>query len=74
MPPPIPTGPKFFAALGGQQTGPFDLPSFKMKIEAGQFNRDTLVWKEGMAQWTPAGQVPELASLFGAVPPPIPTP
>jgi hypothetical protein len=25
-----------------------------------------------MAQWTPAGQVPELNNLFAAVPPPLP--
>ena len=27
----------------------------------------TLVWKQGMAQWTPAGQVPELAAIFNVL-------
>ena len=27
----------------------------------------TLVWKQGMAQWTPAGQVPELAAIFNTL-------
>jgi hypothetical protein len=33
---------------------------------------ETLVWKQGMASWTAAGQMGELAGLFAAVPPPIP--
>jgi len=39
---------------------------------AGRLTRETLVWRQGMAGWTPAGQVPELAELFAAVPPPLP--
>jgi len=30
------------------------------------------VWAANMAGWTAAGQVPELATLFPAVPPPLP--
>jgi hypothetical protein len=30
------------------------------------------VWKNGMANWTAAESVPELAGLFSAVPPPLP--
>ena len=36
------------------------------------FTRQTLVWKQGMANWTPAESVPDLANLFAAVPPPLP--
>ena len=34
--------------------------------------KNTLVWKEGMEQWQPAGNVPELSELFAgpATPPP----
>jgi len=32
----------------------------------------TLVWTEGMANWTAAGEVEELRGLFSAGPPPIP--
>jgi hypothetical protein len=31
------------------------------------------VWKNGMAQWMKAGEVPELAPLFANLPPPIPS-
>ncbi len=68
-PPPIPG---FHVVLGGQQAGPFTMDVLKQKMTAGEITRETLVWKSGMQQWTPAGQVPELAELFKDVPPPIP--
>ena len=43
-------------------------------VANGSINKDTLVWKQGMANWIAAGQVPELTGLFGAVPPPPPPP
>lgn len=36
--------------------------------------KNTLVWKNGMAQWLPAGEVSELANLFTDTPPTPPTP
>lgn len=71
-PPPLPQAAQFFAAIGGQQTGPFDTAGLQQQIQAGQITKETLVWKQGMANWTPAGQVPELNNLFGATPPPLP--
>jgi len=72
-PPPLPQAVQFYAAVGGQQAGPFDMSALQQQIQSGQINKDTLVWKQGMANWTPAGQVQELASLFGgAAPPPLP--
>ena len=72
-PPPLPQAPKFHVALGGQSAGPFDLPTLQQYVQAGQLTKETLVWREGMANWIAAGQVPELAGLFGgATPPPLP--
>lgn len=71
-PPPLPGTSVFYAALGGQQAGPFDTAALQGHANAGRLTRETLVWRQGMAAWTPAGQVPELASLFEAVPPPLP--
>ncbi|MGZ4627073.1 MAG: GYF domain-containing protein [Kineosporiaceae bacterium] len=31
-----------------------------------------MVWKSGLAAWTPAQDVPELAPVLGAAPPPLP--
>ncbi len=74
-PPPLPgaaAAPAFFTVVGGQQQGPFPLAAVRQQIAAGQLARETLVWRQGMAQWTPAGQVPELADSFATVPPPLP--
>ena len=71
-PPPIPQGPKYFAAIDGQQAGPFDAAAIKAHIEDGSVTRETLVWSEGMAEWTAAGAVGAVAKLFPATPPPLP--
>ena len=71
-PPPLPQGPRFFAAIDGQQAGPFDAAALKEQIEAGSVTRETLVWSEGMAEWTAAGEVEAVSKLFGAKPPPLP--
>ena len=41
-------------------------------VSSGQVTATTLVWHEGFAQWTPAGQVNELGEFFKKVPPPLP--
>jgi membrane protease subunit (stomatin/prohibitin family) len=70
-PPPLP-GAAFFVAVDGQQTGPHGMDTLRQQAAGGTFTRETLVWRQGMAQWTPAGEVSELASVFAAVPPPLP--
>lgn len=62
-----------YVAFSGQQAGPFDLATIGQKIKAGEISRETLVWKQGMITWQPAGQTPETAGFF-SVPPPIPRP
>lgn len=74
MAPPPPPVLAFHIAVGGQQQGPFDMNILKNMAAQGQLNKDTLVWKAGMAGWTAAGQVPEMASVFASVPPPPPPP
>ncbi|MBI5866002.1 MAG: DUF4339 domain-containing protein, partial [Planctomycetes bacterium] len=72
-PPPLPgQAAAFFVAINNQQAGPFDLGALRQHARSGSLTRETLVWKQGMASWTPAGQVAELASLFAPVPPPLP--
>jgi membrane protease subunit (stomatin/prohibitin family) len=73
-PPPIPGQISFFIAINGQQSGPFDIGAIKQMISQNQVSRDTLAWKEGMANWAAAGTINELSALFGSVPPPIPQP
>jgi membrane protease subunit (stomatin/prohibitin family) len=71
-PPPMPQAPSFFVGLGGRQAGPYDASALQQQVLGGKLTRETLVWRPGFPNWTPAGQVPELASLFGQVPPPLP--
>jgi membrane protease subunit (stomatin/prohibitin family) len=69
--PPIP-GTAFYVAENGQQVGPLDVNALAARVKGGMLKAETLVWRQGMANWTAAGQVGELAGLFAAVPPPIP--
>ena len=71
VPPPIPTV-AYHVAVNGQAAGPFDLSVLAQMATAGQLTADSLVWKNGMAQWTKAGAVDELKDLFANAMPPIP--
>ena len=71
-PPPIPTAVSYFLAINNQQAGPFHMDQLSDAVKAGRLTRQTLVWKQGMAQWLAAEKVVELASLFTAVPPELP--
>lgn len=71
-PPPVPSqAAEWFVAVDGKQTGPFTLDQLKGKISK-ELRRETLVWREGMANWEKAGEVETLKRLFGACPPPLP--
>ena len=54
VPPPIPTV-AYHVAVNGQATGPFDISVLTQMAAAGQLTADSLVWKNGMAQWAKAG-------------------
>ncbi|MGH8880795.1 MAG: SPFH domain-containing protein, partial [Stackebrandtia sp.] len=70
-PPPLPTA-AWYIGVAGQQQGPFDIAGLSAAATDGRLTARTLVWKAQMAQWTPAGEVPELASVLSATPPPLP--
>ncbi len=72
-PPPLPgSNVQYFVAVNGQQQGPFNLAALQQMTQQGSLTRETLVWKQGMAGWTKASDTPDLGSLFGAIPPPLP--
>ena len=72
-PPPIPTV-AYHVVVNGQATGPFNISTLTQMVTVGQFTADSLVWKNGMAQWEKAGMVDELKNLFVTVPPMPPIP
>jgi membrane protease subunit (stomatin/prohibitin family) len=71
-PPPIPGTIKYFVAVNGQQSGPYDLHTLSQMASQNQITKESLVWKEGMTAWNAAGSQPDLSGIFGSVPPPIP--
>ena len=71
-PPPIPGATQYFVAVNGQQTGPFDAAQLRLHAQSGKLAPESLVWAQGMANWTKAREVAELAGSFTAGPPPIP--
>lgn len=71
-PPPLPATAEWFIGVDGQQRGPYDRNALASMASSGGLSRETLVWKNGMAAWTAAGQVGELAGIFAQVPPPLP--
>jgi TM2 domain-containing membrane protein YozV len=58
----------YYLGDGGMQRGPFEA----QQLLAQGMRADSLVWKEGMVQWQPAGMVPELQSLLQSAPPALP--
>ena len=71
-PPPLPPQEQWYVGVGGQQQGPFDRGALAAQVRSGGLTAGTLVWKQGMARWVPAQQVPDLADILGSVPPPLP--
>ena len=68
-------GQQWYLVLNGAQAGPFPQEDVLARLRAGQIDRATLVFAQGMSQWTPLGQVPELVNAPGggfAPPPPPP--
>jgi hypothetical protein len=66
VPPPIMQAEVYFYLMvGPTQYGPYNLATLVGFVPTGQLTAQSMVWHNGMATWTPAGLVPELAALFG---------
>ena len=55
----------FYLNEKNEQKGPIS----PEELISNGVTKNTLVWKNGMAQWLPAGEVHELAKLFTKPPP-----
>lgn len=60
MPEPI-----WYFAVGDEERGPVTEAQIRTLIGTGNLSRDDLVWREGLDDWMPAGEVP---GLFGKEP------
>ncbi len=55
----------YFIVQNNQQQGPFTLEQLKTM----PLTRDTRVWYQGMENWKPISDVPELSELVSSLPP-----
>lgn len=70
--PPVPGNDSYHLAVNGTSTGPYTLSVLSTMAANGQFTKESLVWKSGMANWQAAGSISELAGLFVGTVPPVP--
>ncbi|MBN2271034.1 MAG: SPFH domain-containing protein [Sedimentisphaerales bacterium] len=70
--PPTPPPPvlQWYAYINGSQVGPMTPGQLSAAVQSGQVTGETLLWRQGMANWTTAAGVPDLASIFRSPPPP----
>jgi hypothetical protein len=65
---------EWYYASGDVQQGPVSADALKAMISRGEVGPKDLVWREGMANWTPLAEVPELrdpgTTPAGGPPPP----
>ncbi|MFC4636391.1 SPFH domain-containing protein [Dokdonia ponticola] len=72
-PPPLSVQVQYFYAANGAQQGPVSFDQLKALFASRTINRDSLVWKQGMGNWTALKEVEELKSFLGGnTPPPLP--
>lgn len=58
----------YFLHVDGKQEGPYPLATLEQMITSGQVSGATPIWRQGLAAWSDARDVPELKALF---PPPF---
>ena len=61
----------YYAVNGQERKGPVPESELKQLLGAGQLPASTLVWSEGLAQWTPAQAVAGLLASRPPVSPPV---
>ena len=64
----------WYYSKNGAQLGPIGPAEMESKLKAGEVASTDLVWKEGMADWLPAGKVPEFQVLLSPPEPPAASP
>mgnify|MGYP003634107845 CR=1 FL=1 len=73
VPPPMPAATMYHYAINGAQMGPVPFEKLKELFASRAVNKDSLVWKQGMANWTVLQEVEELKVFLGGnTPPPLP--
>lgn len=63
-PPPVQQQSQTYMAVDNTQAGPFSDEELVKLIQNNLLTPETLVWKQGMAAWTPASGVADVNKLF----------
>jgi predicted Zn finger-like uncharacterized protein len=59
--------PTWFAMVKGKQIGPMTLRDLESKVKTQEVSLRTYLWKQGMADWKRASDVPEVSPVFAGV-------
>lgn len=72
-PPPLPVvvTDQWYHAARGERVGPIPLEAIEKLIKNNIVRPETMVWQEGMPDWTMA-KLTDLSRIFGTLPPPVP--
>lgn len=62
----------YYLILDGKTAGPFTSSETSRLVNEGRINKDTFVWRPGMATWDKFGNVPDLLRMVALMPPPFP--
>ena len=65
---PPPAAEQWYLNVASANYGPYTRQRMTELSTEGRLAPETMVWKQGDAGWVPAGEHPELRSLFGKVP------
>lgn len=73
VPPPVPTV-SYHVVLNGKAEGPYGMDTLAGLVKNGSLTKDSLVWKQGLAEWVKAETIPDLADMISnsQTPPPVP--
>jgi uncharacterized RDD family membrane protein YckC len=61
-------------SVQGVKKGPVSIDVLRSQVHSGQINSQTLVWQQGMEQWTALQHVTEVSDILKAIPPDLPKP
>jgi len=78
-PPPPPQQKLYYVAADGEKTGPFNKSQLNQLKQNNLFNNKSMVWTEGMSDWSEASNILDLKEVLGSTnqpntPPPPPPP
>lgn len=57
---------EWYYAKHGKQEGPVELAVLQGKLQSGELSSTDLIWRDGMAEWTAAGEVSEVTAAPAA--------